>query len=125
MSRKREAAQNEEEEKAKRVKLENDKWSTQTPVESSGASGRFQRDDSNPYSSLPGRRSFGGFNTVVERNYANALGIAVTETPKINDDKAPTEEEMAKHYESLISLPRGPNQVCSWRGSLLLIYLQY
>ena len=61
----------------------------------------------------PGRRSFGGFNKVVERQYQQFLddqrynkmtsGSALLATSK-------KEDEMIERYEELIGLPRGPNQ---------------
>lgn len=66
-----------------------------------------------PYALLPGRRSFGGCNKTVEANYSKifdderqnrrAAGYLGTEE-KDKDD------EMLRRYESLVSLPRGPNQ---------------
>ena len=57
---------------------------------------------------LPGRRSFRGFNPVVERNYARLTGAA----PAIDPATITIDEEaMAARYETLIGLPRGPNQV--------------
>lgn len=60
---------------------------------------------------LPGRRSFNGCNKAVERHYEQVLDdlnykrkTSVVKTDTISD------EEMIKRYESLIGLPRGPNQ---------------
>lgn len=57
------------------------------------------------YSALPGRRSFGGFNKVIERNYAILMD-------QQSGDIVPTpdEEQILRQYESLVSLPRGPGQ---------------
>jgi hypothetical protein len=109
MSRKREIQQSEAEEKVKRVKIEEGNWATEQPVVNpSSQTGRFQRDDTNPYGSIPGRRSFGGFNGIVERNYAAAIGKPLPE-----DKKKSSAAETKEDYASLVSLPRGPNQVRS------------
>lgn len=59
------------------------------------------------YSALPGRRSFGGFNKIVERNYAKLMDLAPAD-----DGLAATadEEKILQQYEQMVSLPRGPNQ---------------
>ena len=61
--------------------------------------------------SLPGRRSFNGCNKAVERHYEQVLDdlnykrkTSTAKTDTISD------KEMLKRYESLIGLPRGPNQ---------------
>lgn len=58
------------------------------------------------YSALPGRRSFGGFNKVIERNYA----ILMDQQPGDLVPATADEEQILRQYESLVSLPRGPGQ---------------
>ena len=61
---------------------------------------------------FPGRRSFGNFNKSVERHYQKYLDslkfdkLATTKSSKYDVD----DEEMVERYQSLIGLPRGPNQ---------------
>lgn len=113
MSRKRDAAQSEVEEKAKRAKIQEDGWAVQPPA-AAQTSGRFQREQSSIYSALPGRRSFGGFNAIVEKYYANAVGLSAP--GELASTAAETsEKDMTEHYESLVGLPRGPNQVITRR----------
>ena len=111
MSRKREAQQAVEEEASKRIKLEKENWEVKVPKKTALMRGRFQKDTSSTESTLPGRRSFRGFNTVVEKYYAQYIGKPVPESPKNSSSVDLSEEDMAKHYDSLVSLPRGPNQV--------------
>lgn len=62
---------------------------------------------------FPGRRSFNGCNKIVERRYQQALEeLNYSNAGNISDKPNETisDEEMLKRYESLISLPRGPNQ---------------
>jgi hypothetical protein len=63
------------------------------------------------YSSLPGRRSFGGCNAYIEKEYDRFIDLAKFDRAV---EKATTntvsDEEMLQRYESLIGLPRGPNQ---------------
>ena len=108
MSRKREVVQNEVEEKAKRAKIQEDSWAVQRPA--ALTSSRFQREESTIYSALPGRRSFGGFNAIVEKYYANAVGLTAAVEPESSVTVA-SENDLTEHYESLVGLPRGPNQV--------------
>lgn len=73
----------------------------------SSSSSVYQKDDTDVFQHLPGRRSFGGVNKVVEFHYQRAFDPTKgreTITKTIND------EEMLKRYENMISLPRGPSQ---------------
>lgn len=109
MTRKRDAVQNEQDATAKKVKLENDRWA---PADAARTAGRFKREDFDIVAGLPGRRSFGGFNPIMEKYYAAALGLAgPTSQPTSGLPSETTGREMAEHYESLVGLPRGPNQV--------------
>jgi hypothetical protein len=60
------------------------------------------------YASLPGRRSFRGFNTVVERFYQNSMDTQKfgLEKDSIGDDNI-SNEEMLSRYTNLIGLPEG------------------
>jgi len=60
---------------------------------------------------LPGRRSFNGCNKAVERHYEQVLDDLnyKRKTTSVKTDTI-SDEEMIKRYESLIGLPRGPNQ---------------
>lgn len=70
---------------------------------------RWERDTSQI--TFPGRRSFGGCNKFVERNYAKVLEDQYNIKLSEREDKATiSEEEMIKRYDELVSLPRGPNQ---------------
>ena len=63
------------------------------------------------YSSLPGRRSFGGFNAIIEQNYHKCMEDLKFEKAVNKAHKSTiSDEEMLKRYEGLIGLPRGPNQ---------------
>ena len=91
-------------ENSKRAKIEIEKWK----VDSITAK-RFQQDDSAGDIYL-GRRSFGGFNPIVERNYATSVGLLLQQ-PSKSLTKETSEDDMASHYASLVGLPRGPDQV--------------
>lgn len=111
MSRKRELNLNEAD--VKRAKIEEEasaQWTLPLQINDQGSQKRFERVDDNSRgdNSLPGRRSFRGFNVVVERNYAKLTGnLPAIDPATITID----EEAMAARYETLIGLPRGPNQV--------------
>lgn len=112
MSRKRDAEISEHEEKSKRLKVVEDVWSVVNEKQSVGmeeniSKCKFQKIDINStVNQFPGRRSFGGFNPIVERIYDLAMG-----TKSSGAGVSVSDAEMAAHYESLVSLPRGPNQV--------------
>ena len=57
--------------------------------------------------SLPGRRSFRGFNPAVERHYNTVMNN------QRYDSKLAviSDEDMVQRYDELVGLPRGPNQV--------------
>jgi len=60
---------------------------------------------------LPGRRSFNGCNKAVERHYEQVLDdLNYKRKASIVKSDTISDEEMLKRYESLIGLPRGPNQ---------------
>ena len=69
--------------------------------------------DDNLVKYFPGRRSFGGFNKVVERQfqqYLDDLKYRGKERERATDTTNVDDEEMIKRYSNLIGLPRGPNQ---------------
>jgi hypothetical protein len=115
MKRKEEAAEQNKEEGEKRRKLLDAMWTNPTPQpiavaqQPRGGSGKLVCvvEAVDLYSTLPGRRSFGGFNAVVERHYSNALNTSLDEPSGAMDVE---EESILKKYEELVSLPRGPNQ---------------
>ena len=58
------------------------------------------------YASLPGRRSFGGFNSVVERYYQSVMDSHKYGTYKSRiEDENVSNEEMLSRYQNLIGLP--------------------
>ena len=120
MKRKEEAIKEEREEAAKRKKMLDSRWSANEDLldklegdSTSIGSLSLIKDSDNLYSSLPGRRSFKGFNPYIERQYAILID---TNRANASNDKDSsklstiTDEEMAERYANLISLPRGPNQ---------------
>ncbi len=66
-------------------------------------------ESTNMWSALPGRRSFGGFNVVVERWYASVMDTRHHEAKYGSKDSSADDEEMLRKYEKLASLPRGPS----------------
>jgi hypothetical protein len=59
----------------------------------------------------PGRRSFGGFNKAVERNYQEVLDeIKYNNLAQRRSKYDINDEEMVERYKNLVGLPRGPNQ---------------
>lgn len=108
MTRKRDAAQNEAAGAVKRARASG-------AAASPNSSSRFQVDCSDNDNSVPGRRSFGGFNAVVEKYYSEALGLS----PPVAIEK--TERAVTDPYESLVGLPRGPNQVCHFARPVLAL----
>jgi hypothetical protein len=92
------------------TKPTNDLQKITTPVNGDETSEiQFVRD--NQRDLFPSRRSFGGCNKFIERTYEKVLeetyGMKASEKA---EEKTISEEEMLKRYESLVSLPRGPNQ---------------
>lgn len=117
MKRKEEAKVNEEKALEKYNQINNDSnWVANAEpsvmeVEPSDANEPLKcvKDDVDLYSSLPGRRSFGGFNKAVEAHYQQMINRDRFETKaKIKNEV--TDEEMFQRYETLVGLPRGPNQ---------------
>jgi hypothetical protein len=108
MARKREP---EVAEPDKRRRIEDARWAVSAPNSAEGDKRLFVRDTSrhDEIASRPGRRSFGGFNTVVEKNYARLTGLSEAEALGEIIDEA----TMVARYETLVGLPRGPNQVSS------------
>lgn len=65
----------------------------------------------NIYAALPGRRSFGGFNKNVEREYERQIDEEKFDKAMEKAKKnTVSDEEMLSRYQNLIGLPRGPNQ---------------
>jgi len=62
------------------------------------------------FCSLPGRRSFKGFNIIVERQYDSIMSEQRAEklTKEAIKDTI-SDEEMVARYENMRALPRGPN----------------
>lgn len=120
MKRKEEGAEQMKEEMSKRSKLLDtvqlhrggDADSRMQVVEQSSllsSDGKvvFTLEAADLFSTLPGRRSFNGFNKVVEREYANALDDA---SMVGSVGSKASDEAILKQYEGLIGLPRGPGQ---------------
>lgn len=58
-----------------------------------------------------GRRSFGGFNKAVERNYEHMMDEKRFDKASERASKnSVSDAEMLARYENLIGLPRGPSQ---------------
>lgn len=58
-----------------------------------------------------GRRSFGGFNKAVERNYEQMIDEKRFDRASERASKnTVSDAEMLARYENLIGLPRGPSQ---------------
>ena len=117
MKRKEEAKINEEKAIEKYNQINNDSnWTANVESNSmevepldSNEPLKCVKDNVDLYSSLPGRRSFGGFNKAVEAHYQQMINRDRFETKaKIKNEV--TDEEMFQRYETLVGLPRGPNQ---------------
>jgi len=71
------------------------------------------------WTALPGRRSFGGFNKVIEKWHSSVMDTRRQEARYEDKDKGGggsasgsamlEDEDMLKKYENLVSLPRGPS----------------
>jgi len=68
------------------------------------------------WTALPGRRSFGGFNKVIERWHSSVMDSRRQDAKYESEDKdaskramALDDEDMLKKYDKLVSLPRGPS----------------
>ncbi len=90
MSRKRE---NEDDVIKKKRKLIDENWQVDSKViptdsHTDAISSRFIRDSSDMHRLLPGRRSFGGFNTAVEKNYNIAMGLQTDTKVESRNDSA-------------------------------------
>ena len=85
--------------------------SSNSSSSSASSSGRFEREEGDMMSALPGRRSFGGFNKAIERHYSEIM-----DEKRFNvasSSSAPgaiSDQEMLDRYQNLVGLPRGPNQ---------------
>lgn len=79
-------------------------------VESSFASKQWERVVVSTL--FPGRRSFGGCNKFVERQYDKTLEelFNIKKPSRAISQQQESDEVILKEYETLISLPRGPNQ---------------
>jgi hypothetical protein len=107
-----------EQEASQRDSMERGTATTDRDIESQAAapiissSGiRILKVRNTEYSSLPGRRSFGGFNPAVERNYSKLTGLHMLNSSSSGGEAGGIDDEaMLERYESLIGLPRGPNQ---------------
>eukprot|EP01041_Mallomonas_annulata_P008690 gene8690-17949_t len=116
MKRKADANQQEKENISKRRKLLESEWSNESGninVEDQHEQLICQRDDDDIMAAFPGRRSFGGFNSIVEKQYTAAIESSKYEhylDKNKNNTNEIDDEEMSKRYDELVSLPRGPNQ---------------
>lgn len=121
MKRKEESIISEKEERIKFEKINNSSWID----ENQQASMQIEEDTEDNtesvlkctvdvgdvFSALPGRRSFGGFNKAVEKHYAQMIDHKRFEkASKPESTGADNDEEMLLRYETLVGLPRGPNQ---------------
>ena len=78
---------------------------------SSSSSSSFTIETTDLYSTLPGRRSFGGFNKVVERNYNEVLDLSADKSKREQQGGAgKSDEEILRQVQGLVGLPRGPGQ---------------
>jgi hypothetical protein len=112
MKRKSDAEADAKEEAEKRRKLLDSQWTADNDMTvANGDRLICTRDDSDLLSALPGRRSFGGFNKPIERHYEQIMDERRFEKALEKSKKnAVSDEEMVARYETLIGLPRGPNQ---------------
>jgi M-phase phosphoprotein 6 len=102
----------------KRKKLLDSHWpssgssSANNPAECGLLDGsRFSKESGDLMAALPGRRSFGGFNKAVERYYEQIMDEKrFNRAAEKANKNSVSDEEMLARYESLIGLPRGPNQ---------------
>lgn len=113
MARKVEIADEERLEAKKRRKILESGWTTEDTSKTQDSSNstdehrlKVTAETEDLYASIPGRRSFGGFNKVVERYYEHAMDTQKfglnnedIEGENMNDD------EMVDRYSSLIGLP--------------------
>lgn len=116
MARKLEIADEERVEANKRRKILDSGWSS---VDTNAAQETLSSTDNNIivctvetedlYASLPGRRSFGGFNSVVERFYQHSMDTNKFGLSKesIEDESGVSNEEMLSRYTNLMGLPAG------------------
>ena len=115
MARKVEIADEERLEAKKRRKILDSGWSNvdttaqdESAHASSGGKLVCTAETEDLYASLPGRRSFKGFNTVVERFYQHSMDTQKfgLHTDSIEDDGVSNEEMLAR-YSNLIGVPGG------------------
>mmetsp|Transcript_22678 Transcript_22678/g.33144 ORF Transcript_22678/g.33144 Transcript_22678/m.33144 type:complete len:170 (-) Transcript_22678:171-680(-) len=114
MARKVEEKQQEKEQAMKRRKLNEADWTT-GETSSHLPEDRLvccEIDENVVYQSCPGRRSFGGCNSIVERQYAQLINSDRLDRKMEKRSKHSTvsDEEMLERYDTLIGLPRGPSQ---------------
>jgi len=126
MKRKADVTQQAQDEYKRRKEEESNSWGAAQNT-SSGAEESMNVDDSleydvsarltvattptDFYSSLPGRRSFGGCNAFIEKEYERFIDLAkFDKAVEKATNNTVSDEEMLQRYESLIGLPRGPNQ---------------
>lgn len=108
----------EQRKKRKQLELENSVQSQLTSEDqTSNVIICIEENEDSVFGTYPGRRSFGGFNSVVERNYSNSLDSSKLDAKL----QLKTDEEILAKIDKLSSLPRGPNQV---RNSLVNIHVQ-
>lgn len=116
MARKVEIADEERLEAKKRRKILDSGWSsvdTTAAGASEDASSADQRlvctvETEDLYASLPGRRSFRGFNNVVERFYQHSMDTQKFGLSKGSaEDDGISNEEMFSRYSDLIGIPEG------------------
>jgi hypothetical protein len=68
-------------------------------------------NDNSIYSTLPGRRSYGGFNKVIERHYEYIMNEQRYERQVAKANKNTiSDEEMAKRYSNLITSSKKSSQ---------------
>jgi hypothetical protein len=116
MKRKQEADTQGKEDDLKRRKLLDTQWNNDNNNKIDDIDDKdnikqiqFSYEESDILSALPGRRSFGNFNKYIEKSYAMAMD-AKRYNIKAERQRGVDDEEMVERYQSLIGLPRGPNQ---------------
>jgi hypothetical protein len=117
MARKVEIADEERLEAKKRRKILDSGWSSvdttavseDTTISGSGEGIVCTAEAEDLFAALPGRRSFGGFNKVVERFYQHSMDTQKFGLGGGNDleDDNISNEEMASRYSHLIGSPEG------------------
>ena len=113
MSRKSDVIVQEKETAMKRRKISGSEWSAEIndDQEKNNDVITYVQQEESLWAGLPGRRSFCGFNKVVEKQYAAAVELKKGDRQVKSKCDTIDDEEMGDRFAELVGLPRGPNQV--------------